>query len=186
MNSQSPQSPHSAEAETDPATRPPESFPGQGALGSFLLLAGAGIGILAFIDRTAGLPFEMPRTWYATPILWYFFAFGSFLAGMMLLRPGRVHDRRWQPEVPGRRFEKIIVYSKKECHLCDQAKDVLLAYRNWLPEFEEVDITKDPELMKQFAEQIPVVKIDGQVRFRGQVNEVLLRRLINATPPKKT
>jgi glutaredoxin len=168
-----------------PSTVPAESFPGQGTLGSFLLLAGAGIGMLACIDRTAGLPFEMPRTWYSSPMLWYFFAFGSFLSGVMLLRSSPVNDRRWQPEVPGRRFERILIYTREECHLCDQAKDALVAHRTWLPEIQEVDITSDTKLMEQFSEQIPVVEIDGQIRFRGQVNEILLRRLIDATPPKK-
>ena len=77
----------------------------------------------------------------------------------------------------------VVIYTREECHLCDQAKDVLWAHRAWLPEIEEVDITGDPALMEQFSEQIPVVEIDGQVRFRGQVNEILLRRLIEATPP---
>jgi hypothetical protein len=27
---------------------------------------------------------------------------------------------------------------------------------------------------------VPVVEIDGQIRFRGRIDEVLLRRLINA------
>lgn len=163
-----------------------EGFPGQGGLGSFLLFSGAAIAVLAFIDRTSGLPFEMPRTWYTTPLLWYFFAFASFLWGVWLLRsPPVVDDRHWRPDVPGQRFDRIVIYTRRECHLCDQAKDRLLSYRAWLPELEEVDITSDPQLMEQFAEEIPVVEIDGQVRFRGRVNEVLLRRLINATPPRE-
>lgn len=161
-----------------------EHFAGQGTLGTFLLFAGAGIAILAFIDRTSGLPFDMPRTWYSTPLLWYFFAFASFLAGTKLLRAAPVEQGPWEPEVPGQRFDQVVIYTKDECHLCDQAKDVLWAYRSWLPEIEEVDITTDPQLMQQFGEQIPVVKMDGQIRFRGQVNEILLRRLIDATAPK--
>ena len=182
MNSQSPHSPGPQQAEPVSAA---DSFPGQGALGTFLLLTGAGIMMLAVIDRTAGLPFEMPRTWYFHRILWYFFALGSFLAGMRLLRSDPVNDRNWKPDVPGRRFEKIVVYTRPECHLCDQAKDRLIAYRDWLPEFEEVDITDEPKLTEKFSLQIPVVEIDGQIRFRGQVNEILLRRLINATAPKR-
>jgi glutaredoxin len=159
-------------------------FAGQGSLGTLLLLAGAGIAMLIVIDRTAGLPFEMPRTWYSTPLLWYFLAFVSFVSGMRLLRSAPLEDRRWQPDVQGQRFEKVTIYTREECHLCHQAKDVLWSYRKWLPEIEEVDITTSPHLMAKFSEQIPVVEIDGQIRFRGQVNEVLFRRLINATPPR--
>jgi glutaredoxin len=167
------------------STAPPSApFAGQGSLGTLLLFTGAGIVMLIIIDRTAGLPFEMPRTWYSTRLLWYFLAFVSFFSGMRLLRSAPLEDRRWQPDVPGQRFEKIRIYTREECHLCHQAKDVLWSYRKWLPEIEEVDITTSPELMEKFSEQIPVVEIDGQIRFRGQVNEVLFRRLINATPPR--
>ncbi len=165
------------------ASLPGERFAGQGELGTALLLVGAGIAVLAVIDRSAGLPFEMPRTWYSNPLLWYFFALGSFLAGVFLLRTPPRESRGWQPQVPGRRFERVVIYTRAECHLCDQAKDVLWAHRSWLPEIEEVDITRDPALMEKFSERIPVVEIDGQIRFRGQVNEVLLRRLIEAQPP---
>lgn len=140
--------------------------------------------MLAVIDRTAGLPFEMPRTWYSTPSLWFFLALICFLAGVRLLRQTPSDNARWEPHVPGVRFDKVTIYSKEECHLCHQAKDVLYSYRKWLPEIEEVDITTSEELMRKYGEQIPVVEIDGQVRFRGRVNEVLLRRLIEATPPK--
>ena len=172
----------SRERKTD-ASLPGERFAGQGGLGTALLLVGSAIAVLAVIDRTAGLPFHMPRTWYANPQLWYFFAFGSFLSGVFLLRRPPAELRGWQPEIPGRRFERVIIYTRDECHLCDQAKDVLWAHRAWLPAIEEMDITGDSVLMEKFSEQIPVVEIDGQVRFRGQVNEILLRRLIEAQPP---
>jgi glutaredoxin len=148
------------------------------------MLTGAGIAMLLVIDRTAGLPFDMPRSWYTTQLLWYFLAFVCFVSGMRLLKSTPMNDRRWQPDVPGQRFEKVTIYTREECHLCHQAKDVLWNYRKWLPEIEEVDITTSPVLMEKFSEQIPVVEIDGEVRFRGQVNEVLFRRLLNATPPK--
>jgi hypothetical protein len=41
-----------------------------------------------------------------------------------------------------------------------------------------VDIEADEELAGRFGQWIPVVEIDGQVRFRGQVDEVLLQRLL--------
>jgi hypothetical protein len=50
----------------------------------------------------------------------------------------------------------------------------------------EVDIDRDPELVARFSTCVPVVELDGKVRFRGRVNEVLLRRLIAATPPRDT
>ena len=46
---------------------------------------------------------------------------------------------------------------------------------------EEIDIAGAPELEEQFGTSIPVVEIDGIVRFRGRVSELLLRRLIEGT-----
>jgi glutaredoxin len=171
--------------EHEPSPSSPSSGPsGQAALGTILLFTGAAIPLLAFIERAAGLPFEMPRSWHSMPLLWYLIAFLCFFSGMRLLKSAPVEHRRWEPEVPGRRFDQVVIYAKEECHLCHQAKDVLYAHGQWLPEIEEVDITTSPVLMEKFGEQIPVVEIDGQIRFRGQVNPILLRRLIDATNPK--
>ena len=42
---------------------------------------------------------------------------------------------------------------------------------------EEVDIDADPALRKRYTDCVPVVLIDGKERFRGRVDERLLRRL---------
>ena len=41
-----------------------------------------------------------------------------------------------------------------------------------------VNIDTDPELIASYGLIIPVVVIDGHERFRGRVDEVLLRRLL--------
>ena len=41
-----------------------------------------------------------------------------------------------------------------------------------------VDVDADPALAKQYGECVPVVTIDGKVRFRGRVNAVLLERML--------
>ena len=42
-----------------------------------------------------------------------------------------------------------------------------------------VDVDADPQLRERFNECVPVVEIDGRIRFRGRVNPRLLRRLIH-------
>ena len=42
---------------------------------------------------------------------------------------------------------------------------------------EEVDIDGDPELVAQFDTTVPVVALNGKIRFRGVVNPALLDRL---------
>ncbi|RPI82577.1 MAG: glutaredoxin family protein, partial [Planctomycetaceae bacterium] len=75
-----------------------------------------------------------------------------------------------------------MVYSRDGCHLCDDAKELLADYAEYLPEVVEVDIDSDPRLRERYGTVIPVVEIDGRERFRGRIDERLLRRLIDATP----
>ena len=70
---------------------------------------------------------------------------------------------------------RIVLYSRLGCHLCDDAAAALK--RHGL-EFELVDVDADPELRKRYDECVPVVVIDGKERFRGRVDELLLRRLL--------
>lgn len=41
-----------------------------------------------------------------------------------------------------------------------------------------VDIDHDPNLRERFDTCVPVVEIDGQIRFRGRVEPTLLQRII--------
>ena len=70
---------------------------------------------------------------------------------------------------------QVVVYTRQGCCLCDDALELLtrLGLSATL-----VDIDQDPELHTRFNTCVPVVEIDGKVRFRGRVNEVLLRRLL--------
>ena len=71
----------------------------------------------------------------------------------------------------------VILYTRAGCHLCDEAKALLL--RHGLSP-REVDIDQDPDLRQRYNECVPVVVIDGKERFRGRVDEVLLRRLVRS------
>jgi glutaredoxin len=72
----------------------------------------------------------------------------------------------------------VILYTRAGCHLCDDARAVLVDH-GIVP--ITVDIDADPALRARFNECVPVVEIDGRVRFRGRVDPVLLRRLIAAS-----
>ncbi|MCA9143091.1 MAG: glutaredoxin family protein [Planctomycetaceae bacterium] len=71
---------------------------------------------------------------------------------------------------------ETILYTRQGCHLCDEAHDVLVKH-GLQP--QPVDIDADPELVAKYTTCVPVVVIDGHERFRGRVNEVLLRRLLS-------
>jgi glutaredoxin len=70
---------------------------------------------------------------------------------------------------------KVVLYTREGCHLCEEAQEVLSEF-GISPML--VDIDHDPELRARFDNCVPVVEIDGQIRFRGRVEPTLLRRII--------
>jgi glutaredoxin len=73
----------------------------------------------------------------------------------------------------------FVVYTRRGCHLCDDAWQCLNAEQQRYPfTLEAIDVDTDPELAAQYGEWVPVVTVNGKVRFRGGVNVVLLRRLL--------
>jgi glutaredoxin len=82
-----------------------------------------------------------------------------------------------------RRLEhlRFIFYTRQGCHLCEDAWLLLQReQQRYHYELEVVDIDSQQELKAQFGEQVPVVMVNGQIRFRGRINAVLLTRLLRA------
>lgn len=77
----------------------------------------------------------------------------------------------------------VTLVSKPGCHLCDEARDVVarvlaeVALEASTPviHFEERSIFDDAELLDRFAEEIPVVLINGRVHNIYRVDPVRLR-----------
>jgi glutaredoxin len=75
----------------------------------------------------------------------------------------------------------VIVYSRPGCHLCDEAK-LAIATAGCDERFtlEEINIESDPELLRKYKYDIPVVVIDGVEAFRHRVDVRQFRTRINA------
>lgn len=75
----------------------------------------------------------------------------------------------------------VTVYSRPGCHLCDDAK-ALIENAGCSDRFtlEEINIESDPELLKKYKYDIPVVLIDGVEAFRHRVDAEKFRTRINA------
>jgi glutaredoxin len=75
----------------------------------------------------------------------------------------------------------VTLYTRRGCHLCDAAREQLVReQRRHAFRFEIVDVDSSPDLALRYGELVPVVEVDGKLRFRGGVNGVLLRRLLRA------
>ena len=78
---------------------------------------------------------------------------------------------RQSPSLP-----RVVLYTRDGCHLCEDAKDILSEH-GLVPKV--INIDHDPGLQSQFDECVPVVEIDGKIRFRGRIDRRLLRRLLS-------
>jgi c-di-GMP-related signal transduction protein len=72
---------------------------------------------------------------------------------------------------------EVVVYSRPECHLCEQALAAIVAlhregYRFLL---REVDIDSDEQLLRSHLERIPVVEVDGAVVSELVLDQAALR-----------
>jgi uncharacterized membrane protein len=61
----------------------------------------------------------------------------------------------------------VVLYSRKECHLCDQARTDLESLKVEIPHtMVEIDIDSDPKLLKEFVVDVPVVVV-GPFRLKA-------------------
>lgn len=73
------------------------------------------------------------------------------------------------------------VYTRAQCGCCHKAIDILERYRKRYGfAIETVDVDSDPDLVARYDTEVPVVAVNGKVRFRGVVNPALLERLLDA------
>jgi glutaredoxin len=65
---------------------------------------------------------------------------------------------------------RVIIYSRPDCHLCEQAKQVIQA-SGFDEEYtlEEINIESDPDLLQRYGYDIPVITINGVEAFRHQL-----------------
>lgn len=73
----------------------------------------------------------------------------------------------------------VTLYGRPECHLCDEAREVLERVRVRVAfDLEEVNIETDDDLHARYLERIPVVCLDGRVLFELEVDEAVLERTL--------
>lgn len=71
------------------------------------------------------------------------------------------------------------LYSKPGCHLCDEMKALLAPLLTGADHrLDIVDITTDPALFAQYADEIPVLLADGREVAKYRIDEQSLRRIL--------
>jgi len=73
----------------------------------------------------------------------------------------------------------VLLYSRPGCHLCDEARAVILAERERTGfAFEEVDVESDDALELEYGIRIPVVLVDGEEAFEIAVDRAAFSRAV--------
>jgi len=75
----------------------------------------------------------------------------------------------------------LLLLGKPGCHLCDDARAIVTEVLADFPDvgFEERSILDDPALLDAYAEEIPVVLIDGKVHTIWRVDPARLRKALS-------
>ena len=57
----------------------------------------------------------------------------------------------------------VTIYSRENCHLCDVALEALKSVEAELGfKIEKIYIDQDPDLVRRYGEEVPVIHIDGK------------------------
>jgi glutaredoxin len=73
---------------------------------------------------------------------------------------------------------EVTVYSREQCHLCEEALETVEAVAASVEatvEIEEVDVDADPDLAAEYGDRVPYVFVDGRPAFKFRVDESELR-----------
>lgn len=149
----------------------------QAWLGTAMMVSASIFAVLIFADRMEFRLIALPSVWFSTRGFHMIICGGMFVCAALLLKsPPKVR----QQDLPSPIFETCELLTRPGCELCDEAMQVLLVFQHALPTITVQDISNDPQLTRQFGESIPVVILDGRVRFRGAVDPVLMQRMVDA------
>ncbi len=73
----------------------------------------------------------------------------------------------------------VTIYSKKDCHLCDIAKETLLKVQQEMPfSLNEIDIERDKTAFEKYKYLIPVIEIDGEKVFNYKVDANEFKKIL--------
>jgi uncharacterized membrane protein len=75
---------------------------------------------------------------------------------------------------------QVRLYSRKDCHLCDQARTDLAGLNTEIPhQLEEVDVDQEPGIRRAFGELVPVVVV-GPYKLKAPFNQEDLKITLRA------
>jgi len=91
-------------------------------------------------------------------------------------------------ESPGTRDEartRISLYSRPNCHLCDDMKTLVSRVATGMGlAVEEVDITMDARLEARYGLEVPVLVVNGRKAAKYRITEGELVKILRGSPSR--
>ena len=79
------------------------------------------------------------------------------------------------------KLPNVEVMSRADCHLCDEAKLVVAeAASAGLCDWQVVNVDGDARLLKRYGLDVPVILVDGEVRFKHRVDLPALQQTLGS------
>jgi glutaredoxin len=79
-------------------------------------------------------------------------------------------------DIGGASGPRVVLVGRQGCHLCDEAREVVRRVADeTATTWTEVDVDADPELLRAYSDQVPVVLVDGRQHDFWRVDEQRLR-----------
>jgi glutaredoxin len=76
---------------------------------------------------------------------------------------------------------RVVLYSRRGCHLCDAAREAVERVRAAHPfELEEIDVDASDDLIRDYGYRVPVVAVDGDDVFEIDVDPSRLAALVRS------
>ena len=86
---------------------------------------------------------------------------------------------------PGDALPRVTLVGRAGCHLCDAAREGVVAVCADLGEqWEELDVDADPDWLRRWSEEVPVTLVDGRQHDFWRVDEARLRAALATPPPR--
>ncbi|MDQ3759582.1 MAG: glutaredoxin family protein [Actinomycetota bacterium] len=62
-------------------------------------------------------------------------------------------------------MRRLVLYGRPDCHLCDEAREILIRLVGEARDVELVErnIEDENDLLREYLERIPVIELEGQV-----------------------
>jgi glutaredoxin len=77
-------------------------------------------------------------------------------------------------------LHQLTLYGKADCHLCHEARDLLLALqREYEFSLRQVDISTDRALEARYRHRVPVIVVDSEIELAAPIYERELRAVLS-------